>query len=41
VEEGVLKSTKLASTVSDKVNTEEMRRWLEGLNDDDLGRYKM
>ena len=41
VEEGVLKSTKLASTVSDKVNTEEMRRWLEGLNDEDLGRYKM
>jgi bifunctional DNase/RNase len=41
VEEGVLKSTKLASTVSDKVNTEEMRRWLEGLNDEDLGHYKM
>ena len=27
--------------VSDKVNTEELRRWLEGLNDEDLGRYKM
>ena len=41
VEETVLKSSKLASTVSDKVNNEELRRWLEGLNDEDLGRYKM
>ena len=41
VEETVLKSTKLANTVSDKVNNEELRRWLEGLNDEDLGRYKM
>src|SRR6186713_210777 len=28
VEETVLKSSKLASTVSDKVNNEELRRWL-------------
>jgi uncharacterized protein len=41
VEEAVLKSPKVASTVSDKVNNEELRRWLEGLNDEDLGRYKM
>jgi bifunctional DNase/RNase len=41
VEEAVLKSSKMASSVSDKVNQEEMRRWLEGLNDEDLGRYKM
>jgi len=41
VEESVLKSPKLASSVSDKVNNEELRRWLEGLNDEDLGRYKM
>jgi bifunctional DNase/RNase len=41
VEETVLKSSKLASTVTDKVNNEELRRWLEGLNDEDLGRYKM
>ncbi len=40
VEEAVLKSSKQA-TVSDKVANEEMRRWLEGLNDEDLGRYKM
>ncbi len=41
VEESVLKSSKLAAAVSDKVNNEELRRWLEGLNDEDLGRYKM
>lgn len=41
VEESVLKSSKLAATVTDKVNNDELRRWLEGLNDDDLGRYKM
>ncbi len=41
VDETVLKSSKVASTVSDKVNNEELRRWLEGLNDEDLGRYKM
>ena len=41
VEESLLKSSKMVSTVSDKVNQEEMRRWLEGLNDEDLGRYKM
>ena len=41
VEETVLKSSKVANTVSDKVNNEELRRWLEGLNDEDLGRYKM
>jgi bifunctional DNase/RNase len=41
VEESVLKSSKTAASVSDKVNNEELRRWLEGLNDEDLGRYKM
>lgn len=41
VEEAVLKSSKTASAVSDKVNNEELRRWLENLNDEDLGRYKM
>jgi uncharacterized protein len=40
VEETVLKSSKLAATVS-KDNNEELRRWLEGLNDEDMGRYKM
>jgi hypothetical protein len=41
VEESVLRSSKAASAVTDKVNNEELRRWLEGLNDEDLGRYKM
>lgn len=41
VEEEVLRSSKLASAVSDKVSSEELRRWLENLNDEDLGRYKM
>ncbi|MDQ2900033.1 MAG: bifunctional nuclease family protein [Acidobacteriota bacterium] len=41
VEDTVLKSSKLTASVSDKANNEELRRWLEGLNDEDLGRYKM
>lgn len=41
VEDSVLKTSKTASSVSDKVNNEELRRWLEQLNDEDLGRYKM
>ena len=41
VEDTVLKSSKLTASISDKVNNEELRRWLEGLNDEDMGRYKM
>ncbi len=41
VEDSVLKSSKLAASVAEKVNNEELRRWLEGLSDEDLGRYKM
>jgi len=41
VEDTVLKSSKLTSSVSDKVSSEELRKWLENLNDEDLGRYKM
>src|SRR6266581_1244936 len=41
VDDTVLKSSKLTANVSDKVNNEELRKWLEGLNDEDLGRYKM
>ena len=41
VEDDVLKNSKLASNVSDRVTSEELRKWLEGLGDDDLGRYKM
>ncbi|MCC6362952.1 MAG: bifunctional nuclease family protein [Bryobacterales bacterium] len=41
VDESVLKSSKMANAMSDRVNNEELRRWLEGLSDEDLGRYKM
>ncbi len=40
VEDAVLKSSKLAN-VTEKVSNEELRKWLENLNDEDLGRYKM
>ena len=41
VEESVLKSSKRDATISDKATTDELRRLLEGLNDEDFGRYKM
>jgi bifunctional DNase/RNase len=41
VDDLVLKSSKLAANLSDRVNTDELRKWLEGLNDEDLGKYKM
>ena len=41
VEEAVLKSSKVSSAVADKTSSEELRKWLEGLSDEDLGRYKM
>src|SRR5437667_4661018 len=40
VDDEVLKSSKLAAAVSDRVTNEELRKWLENLNDEDLGRYK-
>ncbi len=41
VEEQVLQNSRSAANISDKVTNEELKRWLEGLNDEDLGRYKM
>jgi uncharacterized protein len=41
VEETVLKSSKASAASADKVTTEDTRRWLESLNDEDLGPYKM
>src|ERR1700676_1871636 len=41
VEDVVLKTSKLASNATDRVTSEELRKYLEGLNDDDLGKYKM
>ena len=41
VEEEVLKNSKVAGGAAEKANNEELRKWLEGLNDEDTGRYKM
>jgi len=41
VEEEVLKSSKVANSASEKATSEELRKWLENLNDEDMGRYKM
>jgi len=41
VEEQVLKSSKQAASLSDRVTADELRKYLEGLSDDDLGKYKM
>jgi uncharacterized protein len=41
VDDEVLKHSKIASAISEKSSSEELRKWLENLNDEDLGRYKM
>ncbi|MCX6597461.1 MAG: bifunctional nuclease family protein [Acidobacteria bacterium] len=41
VEDAVLKNSKLTTQGGDRINSDEMKRWLEGLNDEDFGRYKM
>ena len=41
VDETVLKTSKAVAAVSEAGTNEELRRWLENLNDEDLGRYKM
>ena len=41
VEDQVLKTSKMATTAQDKNNNEQLRQWLEQLNDEDFGRYKM
>ena len=41
VDDEVLKSSKVASSISDRVSADELRKWLENLGEDDLGRYKM
>lgn len=41
VEDEVLKTSKLASNVSERVSSDDLRKWLENLGEDDLGRYKM
>ena len=41
VEDEVLKTSKKSTSASDPATSEELRKWLEGLNDEDLGKYKM
>ena len=42
VEEQVLKSSKSpTNNPADKINNEDVKRWLENLPDEDLGKYKM
>jgi len=44
VDEEVLKNSKMATSASastDRISSEDLRKWLEGLGDEDLGRYKM
>ena len=41
VEEQVLKTSRQASKLSERATADELRKLLEGLSDDDLGKYKM
>jgi len=41
VDEIVLKNSKQAANMSDRATAEELRKYLDGLNDEDLGKYKM
>ena len=41
VDDQVLRSSKITGATAEKSTNEELRKWLENLNDEDLGRYKM
>jgi uncharacterized protein len=41
VEEVVLKNSKVSTALAERSTNDQLRNWLEGLSDDDLGRYKM
>jgi bifunctional DNase/RNase len=41
VNRDVLENSRQSASGAQTVNAEEMRRWLENLNDDEMGRYKM
>jgi bifunctional DNase/RNase len=41
VEDQVFKNSTKAGVVSEKSSNEELKKWLENLSDEDLGRYKM
>ena len=41
VDETVLKNSKVSSALTERTTNDQLRSYLEGLSDDDLGRYKM
>lgn len=41
VEDEVLKSSKAATAASERISSEDLKKWLEGLGDEDMGGYKM
>lgn len=41
VDDVVLRSSKQAQSATDPSSSEELRKWLEGLGDEDLGKYRM
>jgi bifunctional DNase/RNase len=41
VNRDVLENSRQTSAGAQSINADEMRRWLENLNDDEMGRYKM
>lgn len=41
VEDEVLRTSKSQNNVQERINNDELKRWLENLNDEDLGKYKM
>jgi hypothetical protein len=41
VEDAVLVSSRNQSAAKEGINNEELKRFLENLNDEDLGKYKM
>lgn len=41
VDQEVLSKAKVNASAPEPVNAEELRKWLEGLGDDDMGKYKM
>jgi bifunctional DNase/RNase len=41
VSEEVLRNSRVAASGTESMTPDDLRRWLENLNDEDLGRYKM
>lgn len=41
VDEQVLRTSRVATSGTENITAEDLRRWLENLNDEDMGRYKM